>query len=674
MTIKIKKEKNIPEKPLNKPTMKTKNLYLLSILIGLLIIHAFPGSATSMPSVCVPPACDMERPFIIDKSIYALPNGMQFDQAMNLQQNGSDPSAPVFRSATTFGLTGTTQIGQLAVDASGNRYVTGGFTGTIGYGDTVVESSGGYDFFLAKLSPEGDLLWYRIAHGNAAMNEDFSLEGGLTLALDPAGNIYVGGAFVKELNFTDGNGETVKTLTDGRDDDLINLEMFVAKYNAQGSLLWALGGESGSPAAENSLATGINVVNSIMIDLEGYPYIAGSFSGTNFLGEEVTVVGGSDFFMASLDKNGNYMYWFDVFGTPDNDLATAISVDGLGYLNVLGVVGEGRMYLPDSDIYWDNDTGDRDTFVISYDVNGEWYFASFMGAGDQIVGQTIVSVEDGSFFVGGYFSGEGYFEGSNEIFEAYGSEDGFIVKYDIDGDMIWVRHFGFSVAAVDVVTLDENEDVIVLGRFTDAIIFEAESDNPVILTTDSFVNIFVAKYDKDGNFMWAKNIEGTGAESADVIFDRETRPFGTNPLDIVLSAYNGGEMILVGDYDATLNLDDIVLTSDGDRRVFFGVMTAPEPVSVRDDINLASGFQLMQNYPNPFNPSTSISFSLPEASQVNIEVFSITGQKVGTVTNEMFTAGQHTLSWYAAGLASGTYIYRLTADNFTQSRKMTLVK
>lgn len=658
--------------------MKTQKINFMSILFVMLLWLALPGTVSAAPPCCFPPMCSMDRPalgFGLDRANYVLPNGMEYSQVLNMQYSNAKSSDLTFQSALTLGLSGATQIGQVAVDAQGNRYVTGGFTGSIEYGGVVVESKGGYDFFLAKISPEGALLWYQVAHGSEEVDEEFSLDGGLTLAVDDNGFVYVGGSFVKELHFTANNGEILSSLSDGRDDDLLNLELFVAKYNPNGNLLWALGGDSGSEGSANSLSAGINSVNSIMLDDEGYPYIAGAFSGTNLFGDEVTVQGESDFFIVSLAKDGSYTYWADVFGTPGRDLATSISVDGLGYLNILGVVGEGRMDLPDSDIYWDNDTGNSDTFIISYDINGEWYFASFMGAGDDIVGNTVASAADGSFYVGGYFSGNAYFEGSNETIDAIGYEDAFLVKYDIDGDMIWVRQFGFEVSTVDVVKLDENEDVIVLGRYTDSIIFDMDSDSPVMLTTESDNNIYMAKFDSSGNFIWAKNIEGSEGESADLIFDVATRPFGTNPLDIITSGYNGGEIILAGDFTGTLQLDDITLTSDGSRKVFLGVMPAGSPVSVEDDeLSMPAGFELSQNYPNPFNPTTNISFSLPEASQVAITVYNTMGQRVGIIRNESFTAGKHTVTWDAAGLASGTYLYKLSANNFSETRKMTLVK
>ena len=85
-------------------------------------------------------------------------------------------------------------------------------------------------------------------------------------------------------------------------------------------------------------------------------------------------------------------------------------------------------------------------------------------------------------------------------------------------------------------------------------------------------------------------------------------------------------------------------------------------------------FRLEQNYPNPFNPSTQISYVLPEATQVRLEVFNSVGQKVMELVNGQMPAGMHTVQLDAKGLASGVYLYQLSTPLFRQARKMLLIK
>jgi len=87
------------------------------------------------------------------------------------------------------------------------------------------------------------------------------------------------------------------------------------------------------------------------------------------------------------------------------------------------------------------------------------------------------------------------------------------------------------------------------------------------------------------------------------------------------------------------------------------------------------GFALQQNYPNPFNPNTKIRFSVPKSASVTVAVYDITGKLVATLANNEFvTAGTKEISFNAANLASGIYFYTLKAGDFTQTKKMILVK
>jgi hypothetical protein len=93
------------------------------------------------------------------------------------------------------------------------------------------------------------------------------------------------------------------------------------------------------------------------------------------------------------------------------------------------------------------------------------------------------------------------------------------------------------------------------------------------------------------------------------------------------------------------------------------------------EIGLPNKYSVSQNYPNPFNPTTKIDFELPADSKVSMVIFDISGREVAKIFNNEFrNAGYHTADFNASKLSSGIYFYRLTADNFSVTKKMMLVK
>jgi hypothetical protein len=90
--------------------------------------------------------------------------------------------------------------------------------------------------------------------------------------------------------------------------------------------------------------------------------------------------------------------------------------------------------------------------------------------------------------------------------------------------------------------------------------------------------------------------------------------------------------------------------------------------------NLPTAFALYQSYPNPFNPVTKIRYALPKEEKVKIEVYSLIGQKIETLVDELQEAGYHEASFGNKDLSSGVYFYIMKAGDFQQTRKMILIK
>jgi hypothetical protein len=100
-----------------------------------------------------------------------------------------------------------------------------------------------------------------------------------------------------------------------------------------------------------------------------------------------------------------------------------------------------------------------------------------------------------------------------------------------------------------------------------------------------------------------------------------------------------------------------------------------EIVAIKNiSMEIPSAFSLNQNYPNPFNPITNFKFSIINNEQVKIVVYDLMGREVATLVNEQLAPGTYETTFDGSALSSGTYFYKLTSGNFTQTKKLTLLK
>ncbi|MCP4633165.1 MAG: T9SS type A sorting domain-containing protein, partial [candidate division Zixibacteria bacterium] len=85
-------------------------------------------------------------------------------------------------------------------------------------------------------------------------------------------------------------------------------------------------------------------------------------------------------------------------------------------------------------------------------------------------------------------------------------------------------------------------------------------------------------------------------------------------------------------------------------------------------------YDMITNYPNPFNAATNISFNLMQSGVVNLSVYNLMGQNIETIINNSMEKGQHNINWDASTYSSGIYFYKLTTNNKTFTKRMTLLK
>ncbi|MCB0732404.1 MAG: T9SS type A sorting domain-containing protein, partial [Ignavibacteriae bacterium] len=96
--------------------------------------------------------------------------------------------------------------------------------------------------------------------------------------------------------------------------------------------------------------------------------------------------------------------------------------------------------------------------------------------------------------------------------------------------------------------------------------------------------------------------------------------------------------------------------------------------SISKENVLPTSYTLYQNYPNPFNPSTNINFDIVENTNVSLIIFNVLGEEVKNVINQKLNAGAYSINVNFENIESGIYFYRISTNNFTETKKMIFIK
>ena len=266
-----------------------KNLFAMGVL-ALWALGAVAQSVTIQPSG-ITPAVGGTYPRLTYDALIALPNPQKGDMAYDLTfnclrvyngnkwvctfQSPTDPTPNMAAIAKAGGTSSDIGYG-VAVDGSGNVYVTGKLRDTASFGTTNLTSAGVEDIFVAKYNGSGVLQWVQKAGGTS---EDV----GLGVAVDGSGNVYVTGYFEGAVTF----GTTNLTSEGGND-------LFVAKYNGSGVLQWV----------QKAGGANFDRGNGIAVDGTGNVYVTGNFQSTaSFDTTTLSSSAGSwDIFVARIDR------------------------------------------------------------------------------------------------------------------------------------------------------------------------------------------------------------------------------------------------------------------------------------------------------------------------------------------------------------------------------------
>ena len=411
----------------------------------------------------------------------------------------------------------------IAVDVSGNSYITGYFKGSATFGSTNLTSKGCIDIFIAKLDSSGNWLWAKKAGGT-------DWDGGLGIAVDASGNSYVTGYFADSAIF----GST--TLTGNEGDNI-----FVAKLDSNGNWLWV----------KKAGGTGYDGGLGIEVDASGNSYVTGDFSGTVTFGSTtLTSRGNSDIFVAKLDSSGNWL-WAKKAGGKGYDKGHGIAVDAVNNSYVTGIFegsatfGSTTLINKSSEYYYD-------IFIAKLDSSGNWLWAQNAGGTGSDWGNGIAVDASGNSYVTGYFDSDATF-GSTTL-TSNGGYDIFVAKLDSSGNWLWAKNAGGTGTDWgNGIAVDASGNSYVTGYFLSTATF-----GDITLTSYGGTDIFIAKLDSSGNWLWAKNAGRTGGEGNGIAIDNNGNSYVTGILFCNDTDSATSENITSYESDESLNIDIFV--------------------------------------------------------------------------------------------------------------------
>jgi len=467
----------------------------------------------------------------------------------------------------------------IAVDASGNVYVSGYSAG----------DGTGLDYTTIKYNTDGVQQW--IQRYNGTENEDDEVT---DMVIDASGNVYVTGYCYDTVP-----GFTISDnyYTTGRDFTTI-------KYNSNGQELWVK-----KFIEPYTLNPGNDFAEAMTVDNSGNVYVTGRSMGMGgtpygFLWHCVTI---------KYDSFGDSV-WVQRYNMSTNSYSqivpSKIAVNSAGYVFVTG------------SCYFSDDSG-QDYFTLKYSSDGNFqWMETYSGAGKNPDAPTAIAVDDNNVYVTGLSTGStsGY--------------DYATVKYNFSGVQQWVQTYNGPANNIDEplsMKIDNSGYIYVTGL-------------SVRDSASEIIDFATIKYDYYGNQKWLARYTGS------------------------LSAACAGYCLAVDSYYNVF----VAGVADG---ALTTIKYSQSATGVNPTVSgLPKDYSLSQNYPNPFNPSTTIRYDLPKAGMVLLKVYDLLGKEVSTLVNEYKSAGSYNVEFNAGNLSSGIYFYSLTSGNFTQIKKLVFEK
>ena len=506
------------------------------------------------------------------------------------------------------------QVTSMYIDNYGNTYLTGWLENG---------RDNNKDFFTIMYDSLGKIIWMNRFDGPAHSSDIPK-----AITKDNEGNIYITGA-------SQGN---------------LNMDFVTIKYNIHGEEEW-----TPPPRFDGG---GTDIPQAIAVDSEGNVFVSGSSMGAD---------SNYDFVTVKYNKFGQFQ-WKSRKDDSINgkDSVVSLAIDNLGNIYVAGTSDSTMSlssfliikYDPSGTVLWTKRyhqkgnnwekaakmiidkknniyiTGIRytkdtkeDIITVKYNSGGVFKWMSWWDDPGSLsdAASDIKVDKDGNVYVAGYGAGGGT------------GNDFVVIKYDSSGGKKWAATYDGPQSSDDFATslaLDYQENSYVAG-------YSLYNNN---------YEYSLVKFDTMGIKLWDQNYEYSAS---------------SNSIPVNINVDNSGN-IVIGGYSGNSGWSVFNLIKYSQPGFI--------PTGISETLKNSDRYKLYQNYPNPFNPVTYIRYSIPKASFVIIKLYDILGREISTLISKEENAGSYELKLDSSNLSSGVYFYQMSVGNFSESKKLIILK
>jgi hypothetical protein len=419
------------------------------------------------------------------------------------------------------GGSGTDEARSVAIAPDGSVYVAGHFNLVGQFGTNQLTSVGREDVFVSKLNSAGTIQWIRQIGGAGS---DFANG----IAVDTNGNLVVVGSF---------SGNLTGTLSLTNADATSFTDIFVAKFDTNGTVLWA--NREGKGFSDD-------LGRSVALDMAGNVFISGSSFQSTF--GSTNMIDNGRILLAKYGMDGSRIWARKLGDNPGhrNDVANAVATDNNGNVVIVGSFQSARITLANVI----TNQGGTDGFIAKYDTTGQLMWHQSLGGPGDEVALSVALNNVGDIFVCGDFN-LSLTIGSTTINRTADTvQDGFVARLDANGNPVWLQGYGGgSAASARGLTIAGNGNVFVTGYFAGDTTFGSSTFSSIRNTLD----IFVLELMPDGQ---VKNFQQAGGEDSG------------GDIGNAIAVDTNGDQIVVGSFTGTVGVGNNTIQSAGRSDVF----------------------------------------------------------------------------------------------------------